>query len=164
MYEVATRDIPARKVLCLKRHVDGWQGAWAFGKEFVGILKDRPMPRVSGTEGATFCIYYGDVSDDSDGPLEWCRPVPEDNADKLAVGYPDLTFRSEAAHSEAFVHLGSGGQTTSVQWQLVSEVLRTWSAEQKRPPSDLGVRVTYLVSGSVGHETGPDCDFVVPLA
>ncbi len=32
MYEVATRDIPARSVLCFKRSVDGTQGAWAFGK------------------------------------------------------------------------------------------------------------------------------------
>jgi hypothetical protein len=31
MYEVATREIPERSLLCLKRNVDE-QGMWAFGK------------------------------------------------------------------------------------------------------------------------------------
>jgi hypothetical protein len=29
MYEVSTRDIPDRSLLCLKRRVDGEPGAWA---------------------------------------------------------------------------------------------------------------------------------------
>lgn len=29
MYEVQTREIPSRALLCLKRNVDGWMGAWA---------------------------------------------------------------------------------------------------------------------------------------
>ena len=33
MYEVATREVPERSLLCLKRNVD-LQGQWAFGKEF----------------------------------------------------------------------------------------------------------------------------------
>jgi DNA-binding transcriptional MerR regulator len=39
MYEVATRQIPERTVLCLKRNVDP-AGAWALGKEFVAIMRD----------------------------------------------------------------------------------------------------------------------------
>ncbi len=41
MYEVATREMPARSLLCLKRNVDE-QGARAFGKEFIAILRERP--------------------------------------------------------------------------------------------------------------------------
>ena len=74
MYEVNTRTIPERRILCLKRHVNGEEGAWAMGKEFIGMLRDRDLPRIEGREGATFCIYWGEVSADSDGPLEWCRP------------------------------------------------------------------------------------------
>jgi DNA-binding transcriptional MerR regulator len=43
MYEVATREIPERSLLCLKRNVDE-QGMWAFGKEFIAIFRERPAP------------------------------------------------------------------------------------------------------------------------
>ena len=39
MYEVNTREMPSRSVLCLKRNVTGWEQAWALGKEFVGVLR-----------------------------------------------------------------------------------------------------------------------------
>ena len=45
MYEVATREIPERSLLCLKRNVDE-QGAWALGKEFIAILRERPLPKM----------------------------------------------------------------------------------------------------------------------
>ena len=74
MYEVATREMPGRSLLCVKRSVDE-QGAWAFGKEFIAILRERPLPRIEGQEGAFFCIFWGQVSADSDGPVEWCRRI-----------------------------------------------------------------------------------------
>ena len=49
MYEVATREIPERSVLCLKRNVDE-QGAWALGKEFIAILRERPLPKMEGAK------------------------------------------------------------------------------------------------------------------
>ena len=55
MYEVATREMPERSLLCLKRNVDE-QGMWAFGKEFIAILRERPLPKIEGREGAFFCI------------------------------------------------------------------------------------------------------------
>jgi DNA-binding transcriptional MerR regulator len=163
MYEVATRHIRSRSMLCVKRNVDGQEGAWAFGKEFVGIMKERPLPWLDGVVGAFFCIYYGEVTDDSDGPVEWCRPVPDDQAEQLATRFPELSLRTEPAHEEAFVHLGLGGQISPTQWPLVSEALHTWSDDQDRRASDLGVRLTYLVKRPVVPDRGPDCDFAVPL-
>jgi hypothetical protein len=75
MYDVTTRDIPGRSLLCFMRNVDGQQGARALGKRFVALLRERPLPRMEGKAGAAFCIYWGEVSDDSDGPIEWCRAV-----------------------------------------------------------------------------------------
>ncbi|MGB7051729.1 MAG: helix-turn-helix domain-containing protein [Acidimicrobiales bacterium] len=126
MYEVETREIPSRSLLCLKRNVDGEAGAWALGKEFVGILKERSLPHMEGRAGATFCIYWSEVSDDSDGPLEWCRPVPDQRAEILVTQFPEFSLRTEPAHREAFVNIGPGGQTSVAQWQLVSESLHTW--------------------------------------
>src|ERR1700733_8176970 len=105
MYEVATREIPERSVLCLKRNVDE-KGAWALGKEFIAIMRERPLPRMEGREGAAFSIFWGDVSADSDGPVEWCKPIPQAEARSLAEHYPELTLRTESAHREAYVALG----------------------------------------------------------
>jgi hypothetical protein len=44
--------------------------AWPFGKEFIAILRERPLPKIEGREGAMFCIWWGLVNDDSDGPIE----------------------------------------------------------------------------------------------
>jgi len=163
MYEVSTREMPSRSVLCLKRNVTGWGEAWTLGKEFVGLLRSRPLPRIDGREGAAFCIYWSEVSEDSDGPLEWCRPVPDDRAEELAGRYPELTLRTEPAHREAFVHLGAGLDVGPAQWQLVSESLQAWAEGRAVRPSDLGMRITYLATDPPDETRGPDCDFAVPL-
>jgi DNA-binding transcriptional MerR regulator len=169
MYEVATREMPERSLLCLKRNVDE-QGMWAFGKEFIAILRERPLPKTEGREGASFCIYWGWPSADSDGPVEWCRPVPAAEAHALAEHYPELTLRTEPAHREAFVALPVGpGGTSAVQIQLAAESLQPWAQEQEHEhedelltltPEDLGERITYLATGPASV----DCDFAVPFA
>ena len=165
MYEVETREMPSRSLLCLKRNVEGEAGAWAFGKEFVGLLKERRgLPPMDGRAGAFFCIYWGEVTDDSDGPLEWCRPVPDEEAEALAALYPELTLRTEPAHLEAFVDVGPGGEASATQWQLVSESLRAWQEDQGVEPIDLGIRLTYLAPPPRTGASAPDCDFAVPFA
>ncbi|MGH3195428.1 MAG: MerR family transcriptional regulator [Streptosporangiaceae bacterium] len=166
MYEVTTREMPERRVLCLKRNVDE-QGAWALGKEFIAILRERPLPKMEGREGATFSIYWGEVSADSDGPVEWCKPVPEAEAHALAEHYPELNLRTEPAHREAFVAFGPYAGDNAIQWQLASEALEAWATEHGIDPEnlveDLGVRITYLVSEPVTKTSVPDCDFAVPF-
>jgi DNA-binding transcriptional MerR regulator len=176
MYEVATREIPERSLLCLKRNVDQ-QGAWALGKEFIAVLRERPLPKMEGREGAMFTIYWGEVSADSDGPVEWCKPIPESDAKALASHYPELSLRTEPAHREAYVALpndalpaGPGGNP-GVHWQLASEALHAWAEEHglnpeelELKPEDLGVRITYLASEPVTETSAPYCDFAVPFA
>ena len=55
------------------------------------------VARVDGIAGAPFTIYYGEVSGDSDGPVEFCWPVPGDQAAEIAARFPDLTLRTEPA-------------------------------------------------------------------
>lgn len=155
MYEVSTREIPDRSLLCLKRNVAGDQ-AWAFGKEFIALLRHYQLPRIEGRAGAFFCIYWGEVSEDSDGPLEWCRPVPADEAEALAARCPELTLRAEPAHQEAFISLGTNGQIDGAEWQLVERSLHAWSEQQHDVRlTDLGLRFTYLAS-EAGQETYQD--------
>ena len=170
MYEVATREVPERSLLCLKRNVDQ-QGMWAFGKEFIAILRERPLPKIEGREGAMFCIWWGLANDDSDGPIEWCKPVPTAQAESLASRYPELSLRTEPAHDEAFVALPDGPGDEAVHWQLALESLDVWGQEQEKEhkgerlaltPEDLGLRVTYLAS-ALGTEE-PYRDLAVPFA
>jgi DNA-binding transcriptional MerR regulator len=164
MFEVATRQVPDRRLLCLLRHADSQSAVFAMGKEFIGRFREKPAPRLEGAAGATFMIliYHGEVNADSDGPVEFCRPIPAEEAERLAADYPDFTLRSEPAHEEAFVDLGADPLTAS-QWQVISENLRGWAAEQNREPADLGVRLTYRAHPPITPDSRPDCDFAVPL-
>ena len=165
MYAVATREIPARSVLSVKRSVQGTDGVWAFGKEFISILRNHNLPNIDGRAGAFYCIWWSEVNDDSEGPLEWCRPVPTDQAEQLAVDIPELVLRTEPAHHEAFIHLGRWPHAEPAQWPLITQSLLDWSQEHKAQPSDLGARMTYLADATVPElETkGPDCDFALPI-
>jgi DNA-binding transcriptional MerR regulator len=164
MYEVASRDVPERALLCLMRNVDQ-DGAWALGKEFVGIMQSRPLPRVEGEPGWAFTIYYGEVSEDSDGPVEWCRPVPADQAQALAADYPELTLRTEPAHQEAYVHLGDP-QAAPPRYQLIAETMEAWAAGQGLQESnlaaDLPPRTTFRRPPPGTTPVAADCDYAVP--
>jgi hypothetical protein len=114
------------------------------------------------------------VSADSDGPVEWCKPVPESDAQALASQYPELSLRTEPAHREAYVALpndalpaGPGGNP-GVHWQLASEALHAWAVEYginaDKQVEDLGVRITYFASEPVTATSAPYCDFAVPFA
>jgi DNA-binding transcriptional MerR regulator len=161
MYEVATREIPERSVLCLKRNVDE-KGAWALGKEFIAVLRERPLPKMEGREGAMFSIYWGEVSADSDGPVEWCKPVPDADAQALASHYPELSLRTEPAHREAYVALPNDALPTvpggdpGVHWQLAGEALRAWAEGGGINPETLTLPIT---ATSV-----PYCDFAAAFA
>jgi DNA-binding transcriptional MerR regulator len=166
MYEVKVRDIPARSLLCLLRHASTQQEVWDLGKEVIGMLKAQPPPRVDGVAGAAFLIYYGEVNQDSDGPVEFCWPVPQDLAGQLAASFPGLTLRTDPAHQEAYIHMAQE-PLTAAQSQLVSDSFMAWAAEQQRQPSDLPLRVILLATTApvtdASRRGGSDFDFALPL-
>ena len=163
MYEVKVRDIPARSLLCLLRHASNEQAVWDLGKEVIGMLKARPTPRVEGVAGAAFLIYYGEVNQDSDGPVEFCWPVPQDLAGELAAGFPALTLRTEPAHQEACI----SGQDAerAAQSQLLDDPFKAWAAEHQREPGDLPLRVTLLTTAAPVTDASKRAgfDFAFPL-
>jgi DNA-binding transcriptional MerR regulator len=160
MYVVSTREMPDRSLLCVKRSVAGQDQAWAFGKEFIGLLRHYQLPAIPGRAGAFFCIYWGEVSEDSDGPVEWCRPVPAGEAEALSARCPELTLRTEPAHQEAFVTIGDE-LLDGAGWQVVSRSLEAWAEQQHgMRASDLGLRMTFLPS-EFGQGTYQD--FAVPF-
>jgi hypothetical protein len=122
VYQVAVRDIPQRRLLSLHRYVTPDELV-SLGRDFIiRRMRKASVPSVAGIAGAPFVIYHGQVNADSDGPIDWCRPIPDDRADEIAPMFPDLTVRIEPAHQEAYVHLPSAevGEAESI---LVLETL-----------------------------------------
>jgi DNA-binding transcriptional MerR regulator len=162
MYEVTVRDIPARSLLSLMQRLHE-DDLIPMGRElFIHRLARGGVPRIEGIAGAPFTIFYGEVSGDSDGPVEWCWPVPDDQAEEIAARFPDLTLRTEPAHQEAFVRpdapgMGGGG----AQAEIAIEALFAWTSEQHRPPPG-GVR-SVLVFNPANQGAGPDTEFAVSL-
>jgi hypothetical protein len=55
-----------------------------------------------GRVGRTFVIFHGEVSHDSDGPVEVCVPIAAPDSRRPAVA-TDGNRRTESAHREAYV-------------------------------------------------------------
>jgi hypothetical protein len=136
-------------------------GTWA--RRSSACSRPQPAPRVDGVAGAAFLIYYGEVNQDSDGPVEFCWPVPQDLAGQLAASFPTLTLRTEPAH-RACIPLDQDPQAAA-QPQLLDEWFRAWAAEQQRQPSDLPVRVTLLTTTAPVTDASKrgGSDFAIPL-
>jgi hypothetical protein len=162
MYEVAVRDIPARSLLSLMRRAHQDE-LIPIGREiFIHRMARGGVARVEGIVGAPFTIYYGEVSGDSDGPVEFCWPVPSDQAAEIAAKFPDLTLRTEPAHQEAFVGQGRPGiWDNETEIEVAIEALVAWASEQQRQPSG-GVRMV-LIFNPANQGAGPDTEFAVAL-
>jgi hypothetical protein len=159
MYDVQVRDIPARSLLCLLRH-GHTDEHMAMGKDLIARLRPVAAPRPGDPVSAPCAVYHGEVSEDSDGPVEWCWPVPDEEATQIAARFPDLTLRTELAHQEAFVHLGQA-HLGPARLVPVLEGLGAWVAGQHRQPSG-GLR-QILISNPAAADSGPDGEWAVPL-
>jgi DNA-binding transcriptional MerR regulator len=162
MYEVAVRDIPARSLLSLMRRAHQDE-VMQMGREFfIHRMMRGGVARVEGIAGAPFTTYYGEVSGDSDGPVEFCWPVPGDQAAETAARFPDVTLRTEPAHQEAFVSQGKPGTWDSeAEAEVAIESLIAWTSEHQRQLSG-GLRML-LIFNPANRGAGPDAEFAVAL-
>jgi DNA-binding transcriptional MerR regulator len=162
MFEVAVRDMPARSLLSLILRVHQDELVPTGREFFIHRLARGGVPRIEGIAGAPFMIYHGEVSGDSDGPVEFCWPVPGDQAAEISARFPDLTLRAEPAHQEAFVRPDAPGQWASgSQAEIAMESLVAWASEQHRQPSG-GVRLI-LAPNQAGADFPPDSELAVSL-
>jgi DNA-binding transcriptional MerR regulator len=162
MYEVEVREVPERKVLSLIRRLH--QDELIPKSRELFIFPLREAPRIEGVDGAPFMIFHGEISGDSDGPIEWCRPVPEDRAEEVAAQFPLYALRTEPAHEEAFVRQEAPGAWASgTQAELAMQSLRAWAIEHQREPVGGGAVRMLLVSNPANGKRGPDSQFAVAL-
>ncbi len=159
MYEVTVRDMPARSLLCVLRHAHTDEHM-ALGRDMIKRLRPVAKPQPHDPVSAPFAILHGEVSEDSDGPVEWCWPVPQDEAAQIAASFPDLELRTEPAHQEAFVHVGKA-RLDRAQLEPVVESLFSWTVAQHRQP--VGGLRQLLVSNPESGGNGPDGEWAIVL-
>ena len=74
VYDITTRPMPERTLLTISRHVHLDETGPFFAHAFARLRSAGPG-FVQGIAGVPFVVFYGEVSDDSDGPIELCRPI-----------------------------------------------------------------------------------------
>ena len=160
MYKVEVREVSERRLLSLIRRLHSDELIPKSRELFIFPL--REAPRIEGEAGAPFMIFHGEVSGDSDGPIEWCRPVPEDRAEEVAARFPLYELRTEPAHEEAFVRQETPGSWASgTTAELALQALRAWATEHRRQPAG-GIRML-LIRNPANGDRGPDSQFAVAL-
>jgi DNA-binding transcriptional MerR regulator len=157
-YDIQTRAIGARQLLAITRHLHADQTDAFFGDAFARLR--AAGPGVEGIAGCPFLVFYGEVSEDSDGPVQLCRPVAADPvADSPAM--TGIELRAEPAHEEVFIRLAM----KEMGWPALApavDALEGWVREQRREPA--GALRQVLIADQ--RTAAPDtlvCDLSVPL-
>jgi DNA-binding transcriptional MerR regulator len=156
-YDIQTRTIPERRLLSLRRHVHADQTGAFFDEAFTRL---RSAGRgVTGIAGCPFLVFYGEVSQDSDGPIELCRPVADDTA--LDPVPADIESRVEPAHDEVYIRVA----LKDMGWPALAPVvdaLEAWVSEQRREPAG-ALRQVLIADQRTATPDTPVCDLSVPL-
>jgi DNA-binding transcriptional MerR regulator len=152
-YDIQTRTIPGRKLVAITRHVHANETGPFFSDAFARLR--AAGPGLEGIAGCPFVVYYGEVSDDSDGPVELCRPVATDPAES------DLQARTEPSHEEVFIRVAM----KDMGWPALApavDALEAWIRERRRAPAG-ALRQVLIADQRTAQPDTPVCDLSVPL-
>ena len=158
-YDIQTRSIPERTLLSISRHLHADETDAFFGDAFFRLRS--AAPGVEGIAGCPFLVFYGEVSDDSDGPMELCRPVATGSAVDPATATADVQLRVEPAHDEVFIRLAM----KDMGWPALApavDALEAWMREQRREPAG-ALRQVLIADQRTAAPGTPVCDLSVPL-
>jgi DNA-binding transcriptional MerR regulator len=168
-YDIQTRAIPARTLASVTRHLHLAETDEFFADAFARLR--AAGPGIEGIAGCPFVVYYGEVSDDSDGPLELSRPLARDPRDEAtadpvtagtgAGGGTGLSVRSEPAHEEAFIRLAA----RDMSWPAIApavDALEAWLHGNGRQPAAPPRQVLIADLRTATPDT-PAFDLSVPL-
>ena len=163
-YDVATRTVPARTVLSISRHLHASDTVAFFDSAFTQLR--AAGPGLPGIEGCPYLIFYGEVSEDSDGPLELCRPLASgaglaDGAGPGAGALDGMQLRTEAQHDEAYIRLAM----KDLGWPAMlpaADALEAWTRQQARVAAGPLRQVMFADQRTAAPDTLV-CDLAVPL-
>jgi len=162
-YDIATRTVPARTVLSISRHLHASETDAFFDDAFARLR--AAGPGLTGVEGCPYLIFYGEVSEDSDGPLELCRPlapgVHPDTGQAAGPALADAQVRTEPAHEEAYIRLAM----KDLGWPALLpavDALEAWARQQGRAAAGPLRQVMFADQRTAAPGTLV-CDLTVPL-
>ena len=158
-YDIQTRTIPQRTLLSLSRHLHANETAAFFGDAFARLRS--AAPGMEGIAGCPFLVFYGEVSDDSDGPMELCRPVAPGTTVDPAAGRTDVQLRVEPGHDEVFVRLAM----KDMGWPALApavDALEAWMRKQRREQAG-ALRQVLIADQRTATPDTLVCDLSVPL-
>ena len=133
--------------------VDRWQGICP--TEFTPALRDRSRHRDQSVRELRLESIEPRCEDfrllGISATPEYLDLMP-DLSEREDAHLPELTLRSEPAHEEAFVPLGTV-EVSPPQWQLVSDTLYTWAAQQQRSGCPIGARAGRTLNDQFPYST-----------
>jgi DNA-binding transcriptional MerR regulator len=159
MYTINVRTMPERKLLSINRHLH-LDETDAFFHEAFARLRGA-ADGLPGIIGVPFLIFYGEVSEDSDGPMELSRPVSDDISPAAVAAVPGAQLRTEASHDEAYIHL----TVAEMSWPEMLpayDALGRWARENGRQPAG-AVRQLLIADRRSASPDTLTCDLSVPL-
>ena len=160
-YEVQVRTVPERAVLSGMRRAHAADLGQVLG-DLLGRMRAAGPGRAC-LAGCPYTVYYAEVSQDSDGPVEVVRPMADlATAQAAAARLGDVQARTEPEHEEAFVRMTMAqtrGGTAPVE---ILDVLQRYVAASGRRPSPPPRQVMIADWRTAGPDD-PACDFAVPL-
>jgi len=160
-YDITTRAIPRRTILSISRHLHAAETNAFFADAFARLRSAAPGR--DGIAGCPYLIFYGEVSDDSDGPMELCRPVsarPGQITGAQAVG-EDVQVREEPEHTEAYIRVAM----KDMGWPALApavDALDAWVRRQRREPAG-PLRQVLIGDQRTARPDTPVCDLSIPL-
>ena len=129
MHDVHVRDVPARALLTVTENLTAPE-VGAFAGPLFGLFGGPTVPRPTGIAGRPFLTYQAEVTQDSDGPVEFCCPVEESAIDEVGLRYPDMARKSDPAGREVYLGVTKAEMGT----MLAFEKLRGWFTETHAEP------------------------------
>jgi DNA-binding transcriptional MerR regulator len=159
MYDIKIRTMPERKVLNINRHVL-LDEIDAFFDEAFACLR-AAAPGLEGIAGVPFLIFYGEVSADSDGPVELCRPVAFDTTAETTADTPEVQLRTEPCHDEAYIQL-TLAEMAWPQMQPAYDALGLWVTQQGRTAAG-AIRQLLIFDQRRATPSTLTCDLSAPL-
>jgi DNA-binding transcriptional MerR regulator len=158
-YELQIRDIPERKLLTISRHLHSNETDAFFDEAFARLR--AAAPGLEGIAGAPFLVFYGEISQDSDGPLELCRPVATEPDAGSVEATSDMQLRVEPAHDELFIRLPAKDMGWPALLPAVN-ALEAWVTDKRRRPSG-PLRQVLIADQRTATPATLVCDLTVPL-
>jgi DNA-binding transcriptional MerR regulator len=159
MKDITVRAIPERKIASISRHITSGEADEFFATAFPRLR--AVAPGLPGIEGVPFVVYYGEVSQDSDGPVELSRPVATQTPAGTIASSADIQVRLEPAHDEAYIRLSQA----EMHWPRMlpfADALERWIRDNDRRPS-APLRQVLFADLRAAQPGALVCDLSVPL-